>query len=241
MQIIGISLVVILSTSPTVIRWMIVNCTDSLLAGLFALVPICLIKINEKKLVWFFPITALVILTSATRFILPLWVALCLVMFFRTVYKREFLGLAVISFISAIPALSSQISTALLPGEVSTSTASKILMLPISFAKVVSIDVLQLAVLDRLLLITLTIALLLSSRAIRNLSSQMYIAAMLSTYVIGAINGTLGVNFRYQMPVLIFSAWVLPESFEVTNGSLRLVTPAKRHIKIDKTQNQLKA
>jgi hypothetical protein len=94
-----------------------------------------------------------------------------------------------------------------------------------------------LAVLDRILLITLTIALLLSFRTIRNISSQMYFAALLSTYLIGAINGTLGVNFRYQMPVLIFCAWVFLESFEVTNGSLRLVTPAKRHIKIDKTQN----
>jgi hypothetical protein len=240
-QLIGLILVVILSTSPTVLRWMIINCTDSLLAGLFALVPICLIKINEKRVVWFFPITALVLLTSATRFILPLWFAVCTVMFFRTMYKKEFFGLAVLSFVSALPALTSQISTALLPGEVSTSTASKILILPISFVRVVSIDVLQLAVLDRILLITLTIALLLSFRTIRKISSQMYFAALLSTYLIGAINGTLGVNFRYQMPVLIFCAWVFLESFEVTNGSLRLVTPAKRHIKIDKAQNQLKA
>lgn len=240
-QLIGIFLVIVLSTSPTVLRWMIVNCTDSLLAGLFALVPICLIKISEKRVVWFFPIAALVILTSATRFILPLWLAVCMVMFFRTIYKKEFFGLAILSFVSALPALTSQISTALLPGEVSTSTASKLLMLPISFVKVVSIDVLQLAVLDRILLITLTVALFVSFRAIRKISSQMYLVALFSTYLIGAINGTLGVNFRYQMPVLIFCAWVLLESFEFTNGSLRLVTPAKRHIKIDKTQDQLKA
>ena len=158
-----------------------------------------------------------------------------MVMFFRTVYKKEFFGLAILSFVSALPALSSQVSTALLPGEASTSTAYKILMLPVSFVKVVSIDVLQLAALDRILLITLTIALLLSFRTIRKISSQMYFAALFSTYLIGAINGTLGVNFRYQMPVLIFCAWVFLESFEISNGSLRLVTATKRHIKIDKT------
>ena len=52
------------------------------------------------------------------------------------------------------------------------------------------------------LLITLTIALLLSFRTIRKISSQMYFAALFSTYLIGAINGTLGVNFRYQMQFL---------------------------------------
>lgn len=236
-QIIGIILVIILSTSPTVIRWMIVNCTDSLLAGLFALVPLCLIKITQKKIVWFLPIIVLILLTSATRFILPLWLGICFVMLFRTIYKKEFIGLAVLSFVSALPALISQISTALLPGEVTTSTSSKILMLPISFAKVVAIDILQMGALDRVLLITLTLAFLLSLGAIKKISSQLYLVALFSTYLIGAINGTLGVNFRYQMPVLIFCAWVLLESFEIINGSLRLVTATKRHIRIDKTQN----
>ena len=236
-QQIGIILVVVLSTSPTVMRWMIVNCTDSLLAGLFAFVPLCLIKIMSNRILWILPLTALVFLTSATRFIFTLWLAVCTVMFFRTIFKKHFLGLAVISFIAALPALSSQISTALLPGQENESTAAKIQMLPLSFVRVVTIDILQLGALDRLLLITLSVALLLSIKTIKRVSSQLYLAALFSTYLLGAINGTLGVNFRYQMPVLIFCAWVIIESIELQNSSLRLVTATKSHIKINETEN----
>lgn len=234
-QIVGIILVVILSTSPTVLRWMIVNCTDSLLVGLFALVPICLIKILQRQLIWFLPLITLVILTSATRFILPLWLAICFVMIFGSTYRKEFVGITFLSILAAIPALAAQISTAVLPGEVNLPIQSKLLMLPISFLRVTAIDILQMGVLDRVLLIILITSSLLSIRSIKRISSQMFLGALLSTYLIGAINGTLGVNFRYQMPVLIFCSWVIIESIDITNGTLRLVSATKIHIKVKET------
>jgi hypothetical protein len=35
------------------------------------------------------------------------------------------------------------------------------------------------------------------------------LAVLLAVWFIGAINGTVGVNFRYQLPVLAFACWVI--------------------------------
>jgi hypothetical protein len=40
----GLAIALLLTCSPTVMRWMIVNCTDSLLAGLFGIVALILAK-----------------------------------------------------------------------------------------------------------------------------------------------------------------------------------------------------
>jgi hypothetical protein len=122
---------------------------------------------------------------------------------------------AVWSLITAIPALIAQVPTALLPGEQQISTSRKLLELPWSFIKVIGIDVLEFAVLDRILLITLLISILISALRVKAASSQYFLATFLSTYTIGAINGTLGVNFRYQMPLLIFCAWVIIDNIRV--------------------------
>lgn len=209
---VGICLVFLLSTSPTVLRWMIVNCTDSLLAGLFALVALLLIKIDNQPInkTWsvFF---VLILSTSATRFVLPIWLGISLILYLN---KKTLLSAFVItaSALLSIPALIAQAPTALLPGEKQMPIWNKLLELPWSFIKVITIDLLEFAVLDRMLLIILVGAVMISIVNIRAVSSQFFLVTFLSTYVIGAINGTLGVNFRYQMPLLAFCAWALLDS-----------------------------
>ena len=233
---VGFLIVLVLANSSTVLRWMIVNCTDSLLAGLFALVPFCIFKLVNKKKYAIIQLAILIILTSATRFILPVWLGVLFVLFMKKIYRREMVILGVLSIISSIPALSAQLSTALLPASTSTPTYLKIIQLPIVFLKVIAVDILEFGVLDRVLLLMLIITSVQAIRLRQNLSSMLFWAVLVSTYLIGAINGTLGVNFRYQMPVLVFCAWVLIDSFEVSGGGLRFVSPVKRDVIINKAK-----
>jgi hypothetical protein len=233
---IGLLIVLAFSNSSTVVRWMIVNCTDSLLAGLFALVPFCIFGILRRNKFALIGLAVLIILTSATRFILPVWLGILFVLFMKKIYRKEILVLGALSIVSAIPALSAQLSTALLPASASTPTYLKVLQLPIVFFKVVAVDILEFGVLDRVLLLLLAVTAVQAIRLRRNLSSLLFWAVLISTYMIGAVNGTLGVNFRYQMPVLVFCAWVLIDSFEVNGGGLRLIPPIKRDVIINKAK-----
>jgi len=233
---IGMLLVLVLINSTTVLRWMIVNCTDSLLAGLFALVPFCIINLEKRKKTTLISLLLLIVFTSSTRFILPVWLAILIGLYAKKIFRKEILLLIVVSVLVAIPALKAQLSTALLPADVATPIYLKIIQLPLVFAKVVTVDILEMGVLDRLFLFLLVLTIAQAIRHRHHLSSLMFGLVLISTYLIGAINGTLGVNFRYQMPVLVFCAWVIIDTFEYKNGGLRFVSTVKRDVIIDKTQ-----
>jgi hypothetical protein len=177
----------------------------------------------------------LIILTSATRFVLPVWIAICAVLLLRKIY-RKYAGLLLgLSTFAAIPALNAQLSTSLLPGEGENPTYLKILKLPISFVRVVGIDVLQSAVLDRFFLILILSGVIVSVKNRKLLSSQLFISILFACYLLGAINGTLGVNFRYQMPVLAFCAWVLVDWISSNRHISVLRSSMARDVKIEKT------
>jgi hypothetical protein len=233
---VGLVLVFFLSVSPTVSRWMILNCTDSLLTAIYALVPFAIIMFEKNKKKGFFFLGVLIVLTSATRFTLPIWLAIFGVLYLRKIHRKELIMLIGLSSIAAVPALRAQSSTALLPGETEASLISKVLQLPVSFVKVISIDVLQFGVLDRLLLAILVLAIVQAFRLRRRLSSSIFLGVFFAAYFIGAINGTLGVNFRYQLPVLIFCCWVIIDSFGIPNERLIVVSPVKRHVKMKKAE-----
>ena len=232
---IGLVVIVVLLNSSTVLRWMIVNCTDSLLVGLIAFVPFLILRLIEKKREAVFLLAGLVVLTSATRFVLPIWLGIFLVLFFRKGLRKQTIILFIVSVLCAIPALEAQLSTALLPAETDTPTHLKLIQLPFVFLKIIVVDFLQFGVLDRALLIVITFCLIQSIRIRHQLSAQLFLAVFVSGYLIGSINGTLGVNFRYEMPVLIFCAWLILDSFEYNQKKLRLVSSIAGNIIIDKT------
>jgi hypothetical protein len=215
---------------------MILNCTDSLLTAIYALVPFAIVMFEKNKKKGFFFLGVLIALTSATRFTLPIWLAIFGVLYLRKIHRRELILLIGLSSIAAVPALIAQSSTALLPGETEASLISKTLQLPISFVRVISIDVLQFGVLDRILLAILVLAVIQSFRLWGGLSSSLFLGVFIAAYFIGAINGTLGVNFRYQLPVLIFSCWIIIDSFDTSNGLLTVIPPVKRHVIMNKTK-----
>jgi hypothetical protein len=228
---VGVCVCIILSTSPTVIRWMIWNGTDALLTGLFSYVALLLYKLHEKSDQKYFQLFLLILLTAATRFSLVFWVAIAFVIYFK---RKKFLALMIVSISSlcSLPALFSTLGVSILPAEKSQSTLEKISNIPLSFLKVVSIDTAQLAVLDRLLLIYLVAGLLFSILYFRSVASQYFIAVLLAGYLLGAVNGTLGVNFRYQLPAIPFCAWSIIASWPLIQNRLKTCSFLRPHIKV---------
>ncbi len=204
---IGFLLVLVLSTSPTVLRWMIANITDSLLAALFALVPLLLIsKISTRY--WYVLITTLIVLTSITRFSLPIWISIATVLWIQRMRLQSFWVFA-LSMVLFLPAFLYMPSNAVLPANAEAEVFTKVLLLVRSFFEVGFIEVAQLGAIDRILLVTMAVAMAVALRHPREESSIYFLAVLVSVWFIGAINGTLGVNFRYQLPVLGFGCWVI--------------------------------
>jgi hypothetical protein len=203
----GLVLGILILMSPTVLRWMVANITDSLFVGLFALV--CLVfesKRNNFQLTLM--LGFLIILTSITRFATPIWLALALVDFVKGKRVRS-LFISATSLVATIPTYLTQPANAVLPREGELTVVQKLIALPQSFGKILFFEVAQLAVLDRLLLIILALALILSVKSIKDETSLRFIAVLLAVWAIGAINGSIGVNFRYQLPVISFACTVL--------------------------------
>jgi hypothetical protein len=204
---IGLLLITAITTSPTVLRWMIANITDSLLTGLFALTVLIIAKsFSEKN--WITIMVLLICLTSATRFCLPIWLGISIVYFFNKMRKKS-LVILLTATIAFIPALVKFPSVPLIPESSDAQEVKKLLQLPISFIRVAFIEIAQLAVLDRLLLAILIIAVIISFVCWKQISSQFFLSVLFSVWLIGAINPVLGVNFRYQLPVTAFACWAI--------------------------------
>jgi hypothetical protein len=150
--------------------------------------------------------------SSLTRFALPIWFAISFVLFLN---KKRYIALFtfVASTLISIPVFISAPDDALLPGSKPVTPWEKVSGLAISFLKVGFYEVAELAALDRVLLVMLLSALWAAIIEIKRLESQYFLAVLISVWLIGAINGTVGVNFRYQMPLLGFMFWVLSANF----------------------------
>ena len=192
-----------LSLSPTVMRWMVTNCTDSLLAGLFCLY----LWASGGKIVGkrnFVLITLLAVLTtSMTRFCLPFWIASAIGSFLRReIFKGVFISIS--SVIFSLPAILSTGTSGFSPAVTNPGVLTKIAAVPINFVKVTCIEFLELAALDRLLLFLLCLSVAIAIRSTKRTDSQDFLLMLLAGLFVGALNGTLGVNFRYQLPVLAY-------------------------------------
>ena len=232
---VGVIICFLLSISPTVMRWMVVNTTDALLVGLFSYSVILLTDLKSNTKIAYLQLFPLIILTAATRFSLVFWVAIGLVLF---IHRKKLIAICIlmVAFICSIPALNTTLSVSLLPNSKELSTIEKILSLPISFFKVIFIDIAQLAVLDRAFLAFLITGVLLAIIQIRNVASQYFVAVLIAGYILGAINGTLGVNFRYQMPAIPFCAWAIISSLSLLSAKPVLFSFLRPHIKTQEAQ-----
>lgn len=205
-QSVGLTLAILLTILPTLNRWSFVNCTDSILMAIFALAAVVLVKSSEKK---YLLLSILVFLSSITRFSLPIWLAIFLILALR---KMDFIKLFTISMLAsllALPALASAPNNAVLASEKDYGLLEKIFYLPISFMKITLYEFAEMFVLDRILFLLLVFGVIYSLIKLPNLESQLFLGVLISTLLLGAINGTVGVNFRYQLPSIPFLIPVL--------------------------------
>lgn len=197
-------LAILFSISPTILRWMVSDCSDGLFVGIISSVPVILnLKNQHSQRIFLFVI---ILAATLTRFSLPIFFAIGAVLFIRKKYMSAFFVI-ILSTVFNIPALA-QANYMLLP-QSSGGFWNKIAQIPISSLRVGFIEIAELAVLDRILLLILIISVYFSLLNREKESSQYFLLVLLSVWILGAVNGTLGINFRYQLPLVIFCAWVL--------------------------------
>jgi hypothetical protein len=219
-------LVFIFSVSPTILRWMVNDCSDALFVAIISLIPFILNLRNQN--IQRFLLSIIILGATLTRFSLPVFLAIGIVMLIKKNYLSA-LFLIILSTVSNIPALT-QASYMLLP-QSEDGFWSKIAQLPIAAFEVGFIEIAQLAVLDRVLLLVIIVSIYFALTNRQKDSSMYFLAVFLGVWALGAVNGTLGVNFRYQLPVIIFSAWVLLDSLP------RLFLIFDTHVKRKEAQN----
>ncbi len=196
---------VLLTASVTTTRWMISNCTDALLVAITCFAVLILVSeySDNQKAIFLSAVGALGVLT---RFSLPIWVAIAFVLFaLRKIKVGAFL--LVSASLTTIPTYLSQPNDAVLPGTANLSGFEKFVALPQSFFKVAFIEIAQLAALDRILLLFLLTSFFIAVLKTREIENKYYLSVAFAVFGIGAINGVLGVNFRYQLPLIPFMAW----------------------------------
>lgn len=205
----GIFFAAFFSFSLTINRWMYINTADSLLVALTCLAVLIIMR-DRLTTKLFLCLIFLVILASLTRFSLFIWIAVGLFLAIKKHYAKAIIMTAV-AFVSFLPHLLVDYAPAVLASQSQLSLPEKVLQFPYSLIRVGFYEVAQLAVLDRFLLGFILIAILFAAFNHISDSARLFFVVLASLWLTGAINGVIGVNFRYQLPILPFAVWVLVE------------------------------
>jgi hypothetical protein len=215
--------VFLLSSSTTVLRWMLANTTDALLTGIFALVAFVLFK-KLSTVGWYTYIGILIVLSGVTRISLLFWLGIGLVLFLNN-SKTKGIYTAFLSIVVVLPTILSHSGNSFLAVEGDRPFLEKLFLYPFYLIKVTFYEFAQLFVFDKILFFMCIFSVYFSVKAFEKISSK-YLLIMLTTgLLMGAVNGNVGVNFRYQLPVLVFVCWSL-----LDNASPRI----EKFIKLNK-------
>ena len=207
-------------SSSTVIRWMMANTTDALLVGIFSVSTYCLVrKISSYR--WYLVFGVLVILTGLTRISILFWVAIAAVLLIQKNRKKA-IFITVVSVLIVIPTLLSNSSNSFLAVEADRSLWQRFLLYPFYLIKITFYEFAQLFVMDRILFFLCVLSIYFSFKYINKDSSKYLLLVLFTGLLTGAMNGTVGVNFRYQLPVIAFICWSIIDNTNISlNGFLK--------------------
>jgi hypothetical protein len=203
-----------ISSSSTVLRWMLANTTDSLLVGLFSVAAFYLSK-KTPILNLYLPFGVLIVLTGLTRLSILFWFAISVVYLVKREVKLSVFILA-FSTIAVIPTLFNNSNSSFLTVESQRNILQRLLLYPFYVLKITFYESAQLFVLDRVLFLMCLLSLYYSIRYFYKDSSKFFILVLTAGILTGALNGTVGVNFRYQLPVVVFICWSIIDNLEIT-------------------------
>ena len=208
------------ASSSTVIRWMMANTTDALLVGIFSVTTYCLVrKISSYR--WYLAFGMLVVLTGLTRISILFWVAVASVLLIQKNRKKA-VFINAVSILIVIPTLLSNSSNSFLAVEADRSLWQRFLLYPFYLIKITFYEFVQLFVLDRILFFLCALSIYLSFKYINKDSSRYLLLVLSAGLLTGAMNGTVGVNFRYQLPIIAFMCWSIIDNTNISfNGFLK--------------------
>jgi hypothetical protein len=207
----------ILTLSSSVNRWMVSDLTDGLLVALIALIFLSLFYSKTRVL-----LSVLVILALLTRPSGPLLVALLLP--FAFAYRKASIYFGVLLSIAGTLALvfiSPEASGTQTTG--SYTVNQRIQDFALHAVKVLVVELGQLFVMDRILFVFLVSVTSIAIVTLRNVYSQSYLLLLVACFAMGAWNGALGVNFRYQLPVIVAGAIIIILNFDEVGNRVRKI------------------
>ena len=213
----GIVLILLLGTSPTLLRWTTVNYSDALILALFSVFAYITCTSREIwSIVNLSLIGFIIFLATFTRQTLPIWVLIGSYLFFT---RNRSAGLVtfLVSLICSIPSL----VTFPYAQYLTTKQAGNVFQ---SFFKFIgnavyvnAIEVVQLLVLDRMLLIILLAAFYFAFKFRYEIYVHLFLLVTLGTVLTNSLVGVAGVNFRYLLPVLPFAILVILRSTAISS------------------------
>lgn len=214
---VAIGIIFAITVSPTVGRWMLINSTDSLLVALTMFFTYIVVK-DLKNHLWIPAVISIIVIGSFTRFSLFLWLGFSVGFFLSRQWLRASI-IAMAAIGSFVPTLFLDFQSAVLPNEGSSTLLVKAVKLPLSMARMAFYDLAQLLVLDRVLLFILFSTLFVAIKRRGSQSSRFFIPVIFMLWCTAGINGTPGVNFRYELPIMPVLAWVLIENIKLRTTS----------------------
>ena len=145
--------------------------------------------------------------------------------------KKHAIILGVASIILFIPSATGNLETGILPNEQKSSFLERPIQLVGSMLKVGFYELGQLFVLDRILLLMLGLSVLFSVINFSRASSRLFLLTLSALWITGAVNGTIGVNFRYQLPLLPFIAYSILDCSKFNFEMVNIANPFTRRNK----------
>jgi len=206
-RVIAVIVLFFVSSSSTVMRWMLSNTTDALLVAIFSLAGFLLVK-KVSNSYWYLTFGVLILLSGITRISVIFWIAVAAVLWFQK-FKAQSIYIVLLSFLIVIPTLLTHQSSSFLAVEGDRPFLEKLILYPFYLVKVTFYEIMQLIVLDRIFFLICTLCVYISLRNIHKDSSKLFLYILFAGLLTGALNGNVGVNFRYQLPVLFFICWSL--------------------------------
>jgi hypothetical protein len=213
----------VLSLSTSVTRWMVADLTDSLLVAIVALIYWSLTRENPKRV-----FVILVFLALLTRPSGPLIIAALIpfIRTFRTIWTFAAIGISAFGTI-LLALYSPEAAGAQTSGDY--TVINRVQDFALHLVKVVIVEFGQLFVMDRILFLFLITVLGVATITWRQKYSQSFLLLLGTSFLMGAWNGALGVNFRYELPSLVAGAIVLIFSASELGVRLRMLlrTPSQ--------------
>jgi hypothetical protein len=211
LALVGLAFNLILCSSPTIARWMLLNYPDGLLVLVLILYSYHFLSEQKKSFTYISVI--LILLSTQIRFCWILWIMLSVHHIIKNEKMKAF-KVFIFSSVFSLPAVIYAPKTALLPNESESNFLEKIVRVPFSAFKTLFVEFSQLLMLDKMLLMLVLLGLLVGLSSFRKSDSQLFVMIFVGCLIISGLNGVYGVNFRYYLPMIPFLATLLARNYK---------------------------